>query len=119
MAANLNPKTSKSELSARERFRRRTNYETPRYTGWAPIPFAAIAEIPRLSSGAAFRGSGYKSLTMAARKMLTTDNHLAISTFSRYVRLRLTRWLFCQIGAVIQRAPRETARAVTGFRIAN
>ena len=65
MAANLNPKTSKSELSARDRFRRRTNYETARYTGWAPIPFAAIAEIPRLSSGAACQQLLYVILALS------------------------------------------------------
>jgi hypothetical protein len=46
------PKSSKP-VSALDSLRARTNYAPKRYSGYAPIPVAALAEIPRLSSGAA------------------------------------------------------------------
>jgi hypothetical protein len=58
------PKSSK-QISARDRFRGRTNYAPKRYTGYAPIPFAAIAEIPRLSSGAACQQLLYVILALS------------------------------------------------------
>ena len=63
------PKSSK-QISARDRFRARTNYAPKRYTGFAPIPFAAIAEIPRLSSGAACQQLLYVILALSVGRMV-------------------------------------------------
>jgi hypothetical protein len=76
VAANpVTPKRAKQPVSARDQFRARTNYtetkmenggQVPRrYTGYAPIPFAAIAEIPRLSSGAACQQLLYVILALS------------------------------------------------------
>ena len=58
-------KSSKAPVSARDRFRARTNYNGARFKGFAPIPFAAIAEIPRLSSGAACQQLLYVILALS------------------------------------------------------
>ena len=59
------PRSSKASVSARDRFCARTNYAPKRYTGYAPIPFAAIADIPRLSSGAACQQLLYVILALS------------------------------------------------------
>jgi hypothetical protein len=61
----ISPKKSKQAVSARDKFRSRTNYGPRRYTGYAPIPFAAIADIPRLSSGAACQQLLYVILALS------------------------------------------------------
>ena len=59
------PKTSKVPISARDRIRARTNYGPKRFTGFAPIPLACFADIPRLSSGAACQQLLYLSLALS------------------------------------------------------
>jgi hypothetical protein len=59
------PKTSKAPISARDRLRARTNYGPRRFTGFAPVPLACFADIPRLSSGAACQQLLYLSLALS------------------------------------------------------
>lgn len=43
--------TSKKTVSAREKWRGKTNYKSKRFSGYAPISFAMVAEIGRLTAG--------------------------------------------------------------------
>src|SRR5271163_1630449 len=53
--AQPNPKPSKPRkpVSVREKWRAKTNYKPPRFTGFAPISFAMVAEVGRLTAGKA------------------------------------------------------------------
>jgi hypothetical protein len=51
--ATPNPKPSKRPVSARQKWRAKTNYEPKRFTGFAPISFAMVAEVGRLTAGKA------------------------------------------------------------------
>src|ERR1700689_1074457 len=42
---------SRKPVTVRERWRTKTNYKPPRFTGYAPIAFAMVAEIGRLTTG--------------------------------------------------------------------
>lgn len=47
------PNPKQKRISARDRWRAKTNYKPKRYTGFAPISLAQIAEIGRLTAGKA------------------------------------------------------------------
>ena len=59
------PVRPKASISARSRLRSRTNYGPKRFTGFAPIPLACFADVPRLSSGAACQQLLYLSLALS------------------------------------------------------
>lgn len=47
------PKEPRKSVSVRQRWRAKTNYEPKRFTGFAPISFAMVAEVGRLTAGKA------------------------------------------------------------------
>ena len=52
MAAHANPlATKKAPVSIRDKWRTKTNYRAKRVTGYAPIAFAMVVEVGRLTSG--------------------------------------------------------------------
>ena len=51
--AQPKPSDSKRPVSVRDRWRAKTNYTPKRFTGYAPISFAMVAEIGRLTTGKA------------------------------------------------------------------
>jgi hypothetical protein len=55
MAASANPLTSKAKapVSIRDKWRTKTNYRAKRVTGYAPIAFAMVVEVGRLTTGKA------------------------------------------------------------------
>lgn len=80
------PKTSKLKppaVSARDALRRATNYGPQRFTGFAPIPMAAFAEIPRLSSGAACQQLLYLSLALSLGQMVEQNQPFKETTEER------------------------------------
>jgi hypothetical protein len=46
-------RSSKKKISVRDRWRGKTNYKPRRFTGYAPISFAMVAEVGRLTTGKA------------------------------------------------------------------
>lgn len=82
----VSPKASKlkpASVSARDALRRATNYGPRRFTGFAPIPIAAFAEIPRLSSGAACQQLLYLSLALSLGQMVEQNQPFKETTEER------------------------------------
>lgn len=49
--AQPSPKSPRKPISVRDKWRQKTNYKSKRFTGFAPISFAMVAEVGRLTTG--------------------------------------------------------------------
>lgn len=70
LAAPLKP--SSKPVSVRDKWRGKTNYKPPRFTGFAPISFAMVAEVGRLTCGKATQLL-YVSLTASLGQIVKKD----------------------------------------------
>lgn len=73
---------------------KRTNYGRHRLTGWAPIPFAASCEIPRISSGAACSHLLYMILSLSLGRSVEPNEPYCEVTQSTHV-LLLAHLCYC------------------------
>ena len=92
MAAKANLKSR--TLNEREKLMKRTNYGAHRLTGWAPIPFAASCEIPRISSGAACSHLLYTILSLCLGRSVKPNEPFCEVTQSTHV-LVLAHLCYC------------------------
>lgn len=70
--AQPSPKSPRKLLSVRDKWRAKTNYHPKRFTGYAPISFAMVAEIGRLTAGKATQLL-YVILTASLGQMVSKD----------------------------------------------
>lgn len=73
---------------------KRTNYDAHRLTGWAPIPFAALCEVPRISSGAACSHLLYMILSLCLGRSVKPNEPYCEVTQSTHV-LVLAHLCYC------------------------